>query len=83
MPRKELVVRVFVAAPDDVRDEVTALTELVDELNRAHSLHSGVRLELLNWRTDVVPGLGIDRASRVRSRSGSHSARFRRAVGLP
>src|SRR6202022_4298350 len=23
-------------------------------------LHSGVRLELLNWRTDVVPGLGID-----------------------
>jgi hypothetical protein len=60
MPRSGLVVRVFVAAPDDVREEVTALFELVDELNRIHSLHSGVRLELVNWRTDVVPGLGTD-----------------------
>jgi len=60
MPRKELVVRVFVAAPEDVRDEVAALSELVEELNRIHSLHSGVRLVLLNWRTDVVPGLGVD-----------------------
>jgi hypothetical protein len=60
MPRTELVVRVFVAAPDDVRDEVTALFEVVEELNRIHSLHSGVRLEPVNWRTDAVPGLGTD-----------------------
>ncbi len=60
MPRSELVVRVFIAAPDDVRDEVTAIFELVDELNRTHSVHSGVRLEPVNWRTNVVPGLGTD-----------------------
>lgn len=71
MPRKELVVRVFVAAPDDVQDEATALSELVEELNRAHSLRTGVRLDVLNWRTDVVPGMGTDPQAVINDQIGS------------
>jgi hypothetical protein len=55
-----LVLRIFVAAPDDVQDEVSVLSEVVEDLNRAHSRDSGIRLEIVHWRADVVPALGND-----------------------
>ena len=71
MPRRDLVVRVFVAAPDDVLGEVAALAELIEELNHAHSLYSGIRFELINWRADVVPGLGTDPQAVINDQIGN------------
>jgi len=52
-----LVLRVFVASPDDVEDERAALGEAVDELNEGKF---GIRLELVRWEKDCCPGIGSD-----------------------
>lgn len=60
MPRSETVLQVFVASPDDVAEERAALEELVREFNSTWARTLGVRLELVRWETDAVPGFGED-----------------------
>ncbi len=60
MVRQEHVLTVFVASPDDVKDERDKLEEVIRELNVTWSRQLGVRLDLVRWETHVSPGMGID-----------------------
>ena len=60
MPRTETVIQVFVASPDDVAEERASLEEMCREFNSTWSRQLGVRLELVRWETDAVPGFGVD-----------------------
>jgi Domain of unknown function (DUF4062) len=71
VPRTELVLRIFVAAPEDVQDEVSILSEIIEELNRAHSRDSGIRLEVLHWRADAIPAMGTDPQAIINNQIGA------------
>jgi hypothetical protein len=60
MARTETVLRVFVSFPSDVTDEVESVERVIEELNRTALRTSGMRLEMLTWLTDVVPGVSDD-----------------------
>ncbi|WP_373020947.1 hypothetical protein, partial [Thiomicrorhabdus sp.] len=58
MARQEVVLQVFVASPGDVLAEREILESIIHELNRSWSRTLNLRLELIRWETDVVPGFG-------------------------
>ena len=60
MPRRETIITIFVASPNDVTDERDSLDTIVHEVNSAHARRTGVRLELLRWERDVSPAVGKD-----------------------
>ncbi len=60
MATHEVILRVFVAAPKDVADEVLIVSDSIAELNRTLPRMTGIRLEMVNWRTDTFPGVGGD-----------------------
>ncbi|HEX5703854.1 MAG TPA: DUF4062 domain-containing protein [Pyrinomonadaceae bacterium] len=60
MARTETVLRVFVSSPSDVKEERTALQELIQELNNTWSKNLGVRLEWVGWETHTFPAAGSD-----------------------
>ena len=51
------LLRVFVATPSDVEDEVETVKEVVAELNR---MDHAFRLEVVSWRSHAIPGAGPD-----------------------
>ena len=51
------LLRIFVATPSDVEDEVETVKDAVEELNR---MDHGFRLEVVNWRSHAIPGAGPD-----------------------
>src|SRR5437763_408938 len=58
MPKNVTVLRVLVSSPGDVKEERMSLGPVVDELNKVWLARHDVRLELVNWETDVHPGIG-------------------------
>jgi len=58
MPRSETIISVFVASPSDVSEERKALESISHELNKTWSKNLNVRLDLVKWETDVLPGFG-------------------------
>ena len=60
MPRKEIVLYIFVASPGDVEKERLCLEEVVKELNLTWSISFGIRLDLVKWETHSYPALGDD-----------------------
>jgi hypothetical protein len=60
MAKNETVLRIFVASTEEMRDEVAAIGEAVRELNQTLPQTSGIRLEMLTWRTSATPGIGSD-----------------------
>ena len=58
--RKETIISVFVASPEDVRDDTQCLVDVIDELNLTWSKNLGIRLELVRWETHAIPGVGSD-----------------------
>lgn len=68
--RQERILRVFVAAPSDVTREVKVLRKVVEKLNQEHGDHLGVRIELLNWKTNIIPGLGPDAQTVINEQIG-------------
>ncbi len=60
MPRTVTVLRVFVASPDDVREEREALEEVVREINLTLPERDEIRLDLVRWETHAYPGVGSD-----------------------
>jgi hypothetical protein len=60
MARQEVVLRVFVAFPDDLSNEVACVEAAVQELNAGLSRDLGRRLEMITWRNTAVPGVGAD-----------------------
>jgi len=54
------IISVFVASPGDVLDERNAVQAVVNELNASLCPSLGVRIEVLRWEKDAVPGFGDD-----------------------
>src|ERR1700754_3173629 len=70
MPRREIVLQVFVAAPSDVDPEREALSSVVHELNATWSRNTGIRFELLDWKNGVTPGIGSDSQAVINQQVG-------------
>lgn len=60
MPESIRHYRVFVASPDDVKEERASLEDVVRELNLLWSKHLGVCLDLIRWETHAYPGVGSE-----------------------
>ena len=60
MPRNENVIVAFVASPSDLDEERDKLDEIVRELNITWSKTLKVRLDLVRFETDAMPGVGAD-----------------------
>ena len=60
MPRKETVLRIFVASPSNILDERDRLAEVVDNVNSVLARDTGVRLDLLRYEEDASPDFGKD-----------------------
>jgi hypothetical protein len=58
MPVAVQLFRVFVAAPSDVTEEHSLISELLEEWNRHHGPTTQARLEFMNWRTHSHPAAG-------------------------
>ncbi len=65
MPRKEIIISVFVASPSDVSEERDRLDAIIQEINSTHARRTGVRLESLRWERDTSPELGNKDAQTV------------------
>jgi len=60
MARQETILTVFVASPSDVVKERDQVVSVIEELNTLFRKQLGLRLEVLRWETDAVPGMGSD-----------------------
>jgi hypothetical protein len=60
VPRRELVVRIFLASPGDVVPERKAVERVKSELNLTLPSLAGLRFELVGWETHSYPGFGVD-----------------------
>ena len=69
MPRYYTILRVFIASPGDVADERSLVEQLIDEYNRVNK-SLDMRLELVGWEQDVIPGLGTDPQAVVNDQIG-------------
>jgi len=67
MPRTEIILRVFIASPGDVKEERDIIDEVIQELNNTWSKELGIRLESLKWETHTYPSIGIDAQDVVNS----------------
>jgi hypothetical protein len=72
MARQEVVLRVFVAFPDDLTDEVAAVEASVQELNAVLSRDLGRRLEMITWRSAAVPGVSTDPQAVINEQIGDN-----------
>ena len=52
-------IKIFLASPSDVNDEFNRAKTIIEELNRINLKDSGVYLELINWKSHAVGGMGI------------------------
>jgi len=68
MPYDAVVYRIFLAAPSDTPDERVALLEFVRDWNAANSFLRRIVLEVVDWRTNVVPDYGGSRPQDVINR---------------
>ncbi len=60
MPKTPTILTVFVASPDDVKEERAESGKVIQELNDTWGDHLGIRLELVRWETHAYPGLADD-----------------------
>ena len=60
MPVTQIVLKVFVASPQDVAEERGAFEEVVRELNSTWADTLGIRLDVVRWETHTAPGFGKD-----------------------
>lgn len=54
------VFNLLLACPDDVREEAERVRTVVDELNLGIARLFGARLEMVHWRSHVIPAIGPD-----------------------
>jgi hypothetical protein len=67
MPRRSIVLQVFVASPSDVSEERVILDAVVAELNRTWAGTLGLTFEVLKWETHARPGFDVDPQAVVNS----------------
>jgi hypothetical protein len=70
MPKKALLVQLFVASPSDVTAEREQLEALVAEMNKVWRKSLGVFCELLRWETDVHPAFGSEQQAVINAQIG-------------
>ncbi len=70
MPRKEMILRVLAASPDDVQEERARLEQLIRRQNKFWSPSYGIRLDLVRWETDAFPGVGTDTQAVINEQIG-------------
>ena len=58
MPQEILRLRLFVSAPRDLDSEIQLIRDIVAEMNKNWSSSSGVEIEVISWKDDVVPDVG-------------------------
>lgn len=67
MARSGTIVRVMLASPSDVADELEIAREVISAWNAAHTLKTGVILEPVHWQTHATPEMG-DRPQAILNR---------------
>ncbi len=60
MPKKEVILSLFIASPGDVHLERTAIVNAVSELNLTWSQAFGIRIDVLRWETHTHPDFDSD-----------------------
>jgi len=70
VPRKVMLIRVFVASPTDVAEERDLLEDIVKELNLTWGKNFPFRLELVRWETHAYPSIGTDPQAVVNDQIG-------------
>lgn len=60
MPRKEVVLSVFIASPQDVEEERNRIEDVIREFNQTWTREFGLRLEPVKWETHTHPDFGAD-----------------------
>lgn len=66
------LVRAFLAAPSDTRDEKATLLRAIDSINRVTGREERFRIELVHWTTDTYPAVGPDTQSVVNTQIGDY-----------
>ncbi len=59
MPQEILRLRLFVSAPRDLDSEIQLIRDIVAEMNKNWSSSSGVEIEVISWKDDVVLDVGL------------------------
>lgn len=57
MPKQTVIVKVFVASPNDREDERRQVQNAISDYNSTFSDQSGVHLEYVGWETHASPGI--------------------------
>ena len=60
MPKKQTVLKFFVASPQDVAEEREVFEDVVRELNNTWADTFAIRLDVVRWETRTTPGFGED-----------------------
>lgn len=60
MSKSVTLYNVFVASPNDVQTERDSLKEIIKEINLTTGTILGIKLELVNWESNVYPDFGSD-----------------------
>lgn len=63
MAEAKIVLRIFMAVLGDVLEERDALNRIIKELNQKLKPAYGIRLELIQCKTDTIPGFGEESQS--------------------
>lgn len=70
MPKKTVILQVFVASPSDVSDERGILEAVITQLNQIWSNTLGITFELIKWETHVRPSFSTDPQSAINEQIG-------------
>jgi len=52
------VLRLFLSSPGDVADARQSVQDIVQELNNTWAVHQNIMLQVLDWKTNVIPWHG-------------------------
>ena len=58
MPQPVLLLKVFLASPNDVVNEREAVRQMLNSLNKALAIPNGLYIEVVGWETDLKAGVG-------------------------
>ena len=72
MARTVSELRVFVASPDDVKEERNLLEDVISKFNIDRGKTEEIRLDLVRWETHCFPGINTDVQANVNDQIGDN-----------
>jgi hypothetical protein len=72
MARTVSELRVFVASPDDVKEERDLLEDVISKFNIDRGKTEEIRLDLVRWETHCFPGINTDVQANVNDQIGDN-----------